>query len=152
MKNINLRFERDASLDDIDVTIRAEKRDNEVEALIKRIRNGYAETINAIDDDGTVKVVKSEDIISFSVSRKITSIITPDSRYQIIQPLQSLEKQLDEKKFIRISRYEIINLSKVVKFDFTLGGTLRIELEGGIETWASRRCIPVIRKRLSVKE
>ncbi len=33
----------------------------------------------------------------------------------------------------------------------TISGTLRLELEGGMETWASRRCIPEIRRRLKGK-
>ena len=59
---------------------------------------------------------------------------------------------LDKKHFLRISRFEIVNLNKVLRYDFTLAGTLRLELAGGIETWASRRCIPAIRKRLLGKE
>ena len=152
MKKINVRFENDPSADGIEVLIRAEERDEEIEALINRIKNGYADTIGALDDDGSVAVIKAEDILSFSVNGKKTYVITADNRYTLNQSLQSLERQLDEKRFIRISRYEIVNLSRVVRYDFTLGGTLRIELEGGIETWASRRCIPVIKKRLSGKE
>ena len=55
-------------------------------------------------------------------------------------------------KFLRVSRFEIINLDMVRKYDFTLGGTLRIELENGMETWASRRYIPLIKERLSREE
>ena len=53
---------------------------------------------------------------------------------------------------IFLDSIEIVNLDKVLRYDFTLAGTLRLELTGGIETWASRRCIPVIRKRLQGKE
>ena len=55
-------------------------------------------------------------------------------------------------RFLRVSRFEIIDLKKVRKYDFTLSGTLRIEFENGMETWASRRYIPLIRKRLSGEE
>ncbi|MBR6044833.1 MAG: LytTR family transcriptional regulator DNA-binding domain-containing protein [Ruminococcus sp.] len=152
MKEITVRFEESPSADGIEVVIRAGRRDAEVEALIDRIKNGFSDTVNAADGDGSTVVIRTADIISFSVDGKRTEVITADSRYFLVQSLQSLEKQLDEKTFIRISRYEIINLTKVVRYDFTLAGTLRIELEGGIETWASRRCIPAIRRRLSGKE
>ena len=152
MKEITVRFEEAPSADGIEVVIRAGNRDEEVEALIDRIKSGFADTVNAADGDGSTVVIRTADIISFSVDGKRTEVITADSRYFLVQSLQSLEKLLDEKTFIRISRYEIINLTKVVRYDFTLAGTLRIELEGGIETWASRRCIPAIRRRLSGKE
>ena len=67
------------------------------------------------------------------------------------QSLHDFEKKLDADNYVGISRYEIINLDKVRKFDFTLGGTLRLELAGGMETWASRRNIPLIRKKLLKK-
>lgn len=152
MKKITVRFEKAPSEGGIEVVVRADKRDEEVEALISRIQNGIADTVNATDENGSTVVVRASDIITLSVDGKRTDVITADNRYYLIQSLQSLEGQLDEDMFIRISRYEIINLTKVVRYDFTLSGTLRIELEGGIETWASRRCIPVIRKRLSGKE
>ena len=79
-------------------------------------------------------------------------IITGDGSWYTRQTLQSLENMLDKNHFLRISRFEIVNLNKVLRYDFTLAGTLRLELAGGIETWASRRCIPAIRKRLLGRE
>lgn len=80
-------------------------------------------------------------------------IVTDDGESCTLrQPLQSIENALDGVKFVRISRYEIVNLDKIQKCDFTLNGTLRLELTGGIETWVSRRSIPSIRRRLSGRE
>ena len=56
------------------------------------------------------------------------------------------------RSFLRVSRFEIINLKKVRKYDFTLVGTLRVEFDNGMETWASRRYIPLIKERLSGEE
>ena len=50
-----------------------------------------------------------------------------------------------------IKKFQIVNLAKVRRYDFTVAGTLRLELAGGMETWASRRCIPEIRRRLKGK-
>jgi DNA-binding LytR/AlgR family response regulator len=62
--------------------------------------------------------------------------------------LQDIEKALNPNMFLRVSRYDIVNLKKVQRFDFSVSGTLRIELEGGQEAWASRRFIPVVKERL----
>lgn len=82
---------------------------------------------------------------------KVVDLITDDGIWHIRQTLQNLEDNLDKQRFVRISRYEIVNVEKILKYDFTVAGTLRIELTGGMETWASRRCIPAIRRRLTGK-
>jgi DNA-binding LytR/AlgR family response regulator len=67
-------------------------------------------------------------------------------------PMQDAETMLNPSWFLRISRYEIVNLRKVKYFDFSVSGSLYINLENGRETWASRRFIPAIKKRLQGKE
>ena len=62
-----------------------------------------------------------------------------------------LEEVLDKRRFIRISRFEIINLERVQRYDFTINGTLKIVMENGMQTWASRRYIPAIRRYLKEK-
>lgn len=64
-------------------------------------------------------------------------IVSVSGVFTAKQTLQTFE-QLLGKQFLRISRFEIINLRKVRKYDFTIIGTLRIEFENGMETWASR--------------
>ena len=151
MKKINVIFELDDTLEGIDIIVRASAMDEDVEALLGRLEPSDAENVAVTDGGGKLEVIPASDIIMLSVNGKTVSIITEESRYTARQPLNSIESSLDEARFVRISRYEIINLAKVVRYDFTLAGTLRIELVGGIETWASRRCIPLIRKRLAGK-
>ena len=149
MKTIKVIFEEDPSSDQIEVRIRAPEKDKEVTDLIERISVLPPDTILAADRDGSLKRINVREIVSVSVAGKQAQIITEDERYTVRQPLQSFEDVLEARRFVRISRYEIINLDKVRKFDFTLAGTLRIELAGGMETWASRRNIPLIRKKLT---
>ena len=152
MKKINVSFEQDETLGDIDVIVRAAVNDDEVQGLISRITSRASETIAVTGESGTLDVVSVSDIVLLSVNDKQVSIITENGRFVARQPLKRIEELLDTSRFVRISRYEIVNLNKVVRYDFTLGGTLRIELVGGMETVASRRCIPQIRRRLSGKE
>ena len=69
--------------------------------------------------------------------------------YRLNRSLQDVESMLHSRMFLKISRFEIINLQRVRKFDFTVAGTLKIDFEDGSFTWASRRFIPLIRQRLS---
>ena len=78
-------------------------------------------------------------------------IVAVHGKYRAKQSLQRIEELLSG-QFLRVSRFEIINLKMVRKYDFTLMGTLRIEFDNGMETWASRRYIPLIKEKLSREE
>ena len=147
MKRVKLIFEEDDSLEDIEVTVRASERDGQVDGLIASLGGGSS-TVTVTDENGAVKTVKSDSILLISVNDKQLNIVTEEGTYTMRRSLQSIESILDPKQFMRISRYELINLSKVEHYDFTLRGTLRIEFGNGVEAWASRRCIAAIRKRL----
>lgn len=152
MNRYKLRFERDPSLDGVELLIRAPERNAEVESLIERLSCPSRGAITVFDGNGLIRPLVEEELVLASVEGKLVNIITEDGSWYTRRTLQSLEEELDARRFLRISRFEIVNLDKVQRYDFTVAGTLRLELRGGMETWASRRCIPAIRKRLMVKE
>ena len=152
MKNIRIRFEQDPSLSDIEITVRASEQNAEVAALMEKITGGGGHTLTVLDGKNNLRTLSEAEIILASVDGKAVRILTAEGSWLSRQTLQNLEEQLDSRYFVRISRYEIVNLRKVARYDFTISGTLRLELEGGMETWASRRCIPEIRRRLKGKE
>lgn len=152
MKRITTRFEYDPSLDHIEVIVRASEKDDRVTELLENFYCAPANDLLAYDDDGNVRTLIFEDIILVSVFRKDLVIVTENGKFHTRKSLQNLEKELDPDVFIRVSRYEIVNIRKILQYDFSLPGTLRIELVNGMETWASRRCIPLIRKWLMGKE
>ena len=151
MRKINIRFERDPELREIEVLIRAPERDAETEALLERIRVSPADTLTAADESGALVPIAPEKIVSVSVNGNIARIETETGSYTVRQTLQSIEQALAGGPFLRISRSELVNMDKVEKYDFTVSGALRLELTGGIETWAARRCIPEIRRRIKGK-
>lgn len=148
MKKIRVRFEKDSSLSYIDIAVRAAERDADAETLIGRILEISSKKINLLDGDGNLCVISADDIISATVSGKRIKVITEQGAHFSQKPLQTLSEELGEEHFVRISRFEIVNTDKIAKFDFTLSGTLRIVFKNGDETWASRRSIPQIRKKL----
>lgn len=152
MKTIRAHFEPEPALDHIDVVIRAPEMDEDVSALMDQLSGHPPDALMAFDGAGNLCSLSAGDIVMASVEGKLVSIVTEDGKWFTRRTLQSLEDELDSRWFIRVSRYELVNLRKVRRYDFTLAGTLRLELAGGMETWASRRCIPAIRKRLLGKE
>lgn len=152
MKKLNIRFEQDKTLDYIEVVVRAKEKNAEVEALITELSHSAPNSLTVLDRDNCSCVINTDEIITVSADGKQVRIITVRGFYRAKQSLQSVEQLLGDRRFLRISRFEVINLKKVRKYDFTLVGTLRVEFENGMETWASRRYIPQIKERLSGEE
>ena len=151
MKKIMIRFEKDTSIDGIDIVIRANERDEQVDALIERLSQHQPLKLTVLDRDNCTCLIDEDEIVFVSADGKNVRITATCGIYRAKQSLQSIENMLS-RKFLRVSRFELINLSMVRKYDFTIGGTLRIEFDNGMETWASRRYIPLIRERLSGEE
>ena len=151
MKKVNVRFESDKSLDDIEIVIRAAKRDGQIDALIESLTRNEPVKLTVLDKDNRPSVIEEKDIVFASADGKNVQIVTVHGKFRAKQSLQGIEDVLSE-RFLRVSRFEVINLKMVRKYDFTLMGTLRIEFENGMETWASRRYIPLIKERLSREE
>ena len=149
MKKIRLRFKKDSSLDYIDILISASEKDVDIETLVKRIRPDRSEQFTVLDEYDRSCVISEDEILYVTSDAKNVRIFTAKAQYRARQSMQNMEKILGDRMFLRISRFEIVNLSKVVQYDFTIAGSLRIEFENGNETWASRRYIPIIREKIS---
>ena len=148
VKQIVVRFEEDRSVPDIRVLFRASRADAQVTELMNRVRSPFVGKLTVTDSSEASVFVPLEHVVSIATDNKRLKVLADDGTYLLKGSLKEMERMLSPNMFLRISRYEIINLRKVQRFDFTLSGVLRIELEQGVETWASRRFVPVIRQRL----
>ncbi len=144
----DIRFESDPSLDHMEIVVRASSQDEEVMELLNQLAGPEAEAVVVFDGYGNVQTLNASEIVSASMEGKLVHVVTETGSWYTRRTLQSMETVLEGSRFVRISRYELVNLDKVQRYDFTIAGKLRLELVGGMETWASRRCIPDIRKRL----
>lgn len=148
VKRVSVRFEKDSDEKNITVLFRASRQDAQVEQLMNRVREPFVDTIAATDADGGTVLLPFEYITSISSDNKRLKVLADNGTYWLKGSLQEMERLLEPNMFLRISRYEIVNLRKISRFDFTISGTLRIEFGEGVETWASRRYIPQIKNRL----
>ena len=152
MKKINIRFEQDQTLDSIDIVVRASEKDNDVELLIKQLSQNMPQKLTVLDKNNCSCVIDENDIVTVTSEGKKVHVVTTKGVFTAKQTLQNVESLLNTRLFLRISRFELVNLMKIRKYDFTIAGTLRIEFEGGMETWASRRYIPLIKEKLTKEE
>ena len=148
MKQVNVKFDQDNDRKDIAVTFSASEEDEQVVSLMNRVRDPRAGYLTVYDSEGRRVNVPETSIISISTEEKKLIIKADDGVYELRKPLYEVSRFLHPNAFLQISRYEIINLDKVRHFDFSVSGTLQIEMKNGNITWASRRYISEIRKRL----
>ena len=152
MKRLRLRFKVEESIDYIDILIRASEKDEDISELVRRIKPSDSQQLTVLDEYDRSCVIDESEIIYVTSDAKNVRIVTAKETYRARQSMQNMESLLNDRMFLRVSRFEIVNLTKVVKYDFTVAGTLRIEFADGNETWASRRYIPLIREKLSGEE
>lgn len=93
-------------------------------------------------------MVEQLDIIRVYTQERKLVIWTRDGAYYVKSTLRELEETLDEEWFVRISRYEIINLNWVSDFDLTFRGTIKVVFEDGSSAWVARRYVSAVEQRL----
>lgn len=151
MKRVKVRFAPEEGRRDIDVLFTASELDKQLTSLMERVEDPLAGVFTVSDAAGVSVALPEERIITVSSDNKKLRIVADDGVYRLGASMREFEKDLNPSMFLRISRYEIVNLRKVVHFDFSVSGTLRIEMANGYETWASRRFIQVVKTRLTGK-
>ncbi len=138
------------------VTIRTKSNTQQVENIICAIENASHSDfpqIAAVKDDA-VTFVSQRDIVRVHTEGRKTVIQTEENVFTVKRTLAGLEDVLNATRFLRISQSEIINLYKVKSFDFNLAGTIGVEFDCGIKSWASRsrvKQIKMLLKQNSIK-
>ena len=147
---VNIRLETDPSCREPEVIIRADQQSPLIDSIISAIErcaeNKYP-TVAVYRGDTLVLLDPDEIIRVYTENRKL--MIHADSgAYETRRSLKDLETMLSGKHFVRISRFEIVNLSKVTGFDFSTAGTVRVIFSDNSETWAARRYLQTLRQAL----
>ena len=138
------------------VTIRTKSNTQQVENIICAIEDASHSDfpqIAAVKDDA-VTFVSQRDIVRVHTEGRKTVIQTEENVFTVKRTLAGLEDVLNPTRFLRISQSEIINLYKVKSFDFNLAGTIGVEFDCGIKSWASRsrvKQIKMLLKQNSIK-
>ena len=145
--DVFVSFREDSALDKIEVLISAPEKNAQVEDLLSH----FAEKEKYLDlptEGGRTFRVRTDSIIRIYSQNRSNYVCVADETIRTTASVNELAEKLNTHDFLRVSRFEIINLNKAMRFDFSIAGELKIKLEGNQLVYASRRYIPVIREYL----
>ena len=148
--DMKLTVEIDPSVTEPEVIIREREETalvSRIVSLIQQYTQQEQPSITGYQSTTRSSVEQLEIIRVYTQERKLV-IWTKDGAYYAKSTLRELEETLDEEWFVRISRYEIINLNWVTGFDLTVRGTIKVLLEDGSSAWVSRRYVRTVEQRL----
>jgi len=107
--------------------------ENVITELGDRVSPQFLEWIRVQHRDG-IKLFPVDEVSFFRASDKYTEVMTSSSEHLIRTSIKQLALQLDPKKFWRIHRKTIINVSKVVHVERSFTGRYVVSLAGRTET------------------
>lgn len=110
----------------INKSIQLSKIENDVEAITDK--QNFISSILIVDNNNKKLLLKVNDIFYFSTNSPYISIYISQKRYLHTETLKSLEKQLDNKQFVRIHKSHIVNIHKISSIESRQNGDYDITL------------------------
>ena len=144
---VDIEIILDEKYKDPKVVIHTKARTKQVENIIDAIENASENDFPMIpaSSESGLELISQRDIIRvFTQGRKVM-VETAAKQYTVSKTLTSIEEMLNPDRFIRISQSEVANIYKVKCFDINITGTIGVEFENGVKSWASRSRVKAIK-------
>ncbi len=136
----------DENLDESLVKIYAPSYNKDIENIKRSLEATNINKLVVFKDD-EIYLLEYEEIIRCISKNKGVFIESKNGEYKSRMRLYELYERFDN-KFIKISRYEIINLDYVKKLDLSFKGTIAVEFKNGKISYVSRRYLKEFKKAL----
>lgn len=139
----------DESLDEDKVTIYAKEYSKDIENIRDMLTDRLLDKIVAFYDK-EIFILAFDEIIRIYAQEREVFVKTSNKSYKVRLTLNELEKRLDKKKFIRISRSEIVNIDYIKRLDLSFIGTIAVEFTNDEVSYVSRRKLKDFKKILGL--
>ena len=144
---VDIEVVLDDGYKDPKVTIRTREKSQQIENIITAIEeaseNEFPMILAYLGEK--IELLSQRDIFrAYTQGRKVM-VQTADETFSIKRTLSAMEKDLNPRRFLRISQSEIISFSKVKRFDISIPGTVGIEFDNGHKSWAVRSQVRAIK-------
>lgn len=146
---MKIHIETDRSLTETEIIIRVQEVNDEINNLVCRLQDTTPKVLTGFLGYKVV-VLNEKDIIRVYSEQKKVFAIANNECYTLKMPLYEVMQRLNPNKFVRISHSETVNIEKVLEFDVSITGSIRIKLSNGTVSYVSRRFIPHIKYILGI--
>lgn len=148
---MKIEFLQDRAEEEVRLLVVSAEYDGEAKRITEELNRLYGDTVQAYHENERIRIPSAEILRIFAQGQKVFCQ-TESGIFTLHARLYEMEEQLDPKRFVRISKCEIVNKQKILRLDLSLTGTIGIRLEGNIKTYTSRRYMPKIREMFSDHE
>ena len=124
------------------------KQDSETLLMIEKLLAENCHTVFGYGDNEVIKLDASSVYCFFTEGNK-TYALTESGKLHIKDRLYRLE-EIFSKSFVKINQSCLVNVSKIKKFESSIGGSLSVILEGGYKDYISRRQLKAVKERMGI--
>ena len=110
----------------------------EVEKIREALNTAAIEKLVGLKEE-EVFLLDYDNILRVYAQDKAVYAVAEGEKYRLRLSLASCEERLKAHRFLRISRFDIINLDYVKKLDLSFTGTIAVEMKNGDVVYVSRR-------------
>ena len=148
---VEIKIQIDPQCHDPVILIRTDQKTQRVEDIVHAIETCIDSSYPLIAGyhGSEMELLSQRDIIRVYVEARKVRICTDEGIFDSRKTLSWLESVLNTDRFVRISRFEIVNIRRIARFDFTFAGTVHIVFDDGNVTWVARRYVHAIQQRLN---
>ncbi len=148
---MQIKYNIQPEFKDPEIHICSDKMDRRTTHIYETVSGIFETAINGYREgyDEASRIRPAEIIRIFSANKKVY-VTTREGRFTIRERLYEMEERFCHSGFVRISNSEIVNASAIRHIDTKLTGTIKMQLDGDIETYVSRRYVSAIKKSLGI--
>lgn len=131
------------------IIIKTSSMNEEVQKIVSMLSKDEIKVISGMKED-KVEILDENNISRVYAQNGMVYASTKNGVYVLKSRLYEIEEILNNKKFVRISKSEIINLREVKNFDFSFVGTISVQMKNNDVCYVSRRFVSKIKKILGI--
>lgn len=145
---MQVKLLEDATLTDIEVTIRCPKAEGEALRLFTLLGEDRRKLTGM--REGETFLLEAGDILYIDTVDRRTFLYTKEAVYESPLRLYELLERLECRDFLRAGKSSILNLRQVQSLRPEFGGRLRCTMANGEVLLVSRQYVPSVKERLGI--
>ena len=143
---MKIRIEEDASLDEMEITIRCRQTNDAVIRMLEMLRMTDRKLTGHLGNQTYILDVGQ--ILYIDTVEKRTFLYTQTNVYETPLRLYELEERLESCDFFRASKSSIINFNQIQSLKSEFGGTMQVTMTNGDCLNVSRQYAKTIKEKL----